>query len=172
MDNPPLPPDWGTPPPPLPSCRFSAELYEAGYPRIVNVDISEVCIAQMRVRHRDLDRMEWHVKDCTRLDFPDSTFDLVRGRPRRSPPPGYLRLCTLGPLGGFGFGILVLDGGRIPIEFIQFCMPYGLKALKILTALRCKFSFCFISPIKQTTQIPGGSGPPLPRRQLSLPGRR
>jgi len=57
--------------------KFSAELYEAGYPRIVNVDISEVCIAQMRARHRDLDRMEWHVKDCTRLDFPDSTFDLV-----------------------------------------------------------------------------------------------
>eukprot|EP00668_Euglena_longa_P028795 GGOE01036120.1.p1 GENE.GGOE01036120.1~~GGOE01036120.1.p1 ORF type:complete len:228 (+),score=65.13 GGOE01036120.1:78-761(+) len=57
--------------------RFSAQLYEAGFQNIVNVDISEVCITQMKARYKDLDRMEWLVKDCMKLDFPDASFDVV-----------------------------------------------------------------------------------------------
>lgn len=57
--------------------RFSAQLYEAGMHRITNVDISEVCITQMKARYKELDQMEWLVRDCTKLDFPDASFDLV-----------------------------------------------------------------------------------------------
>lgn len=57
--------------------RFSAQLYEAGFQNITNVDISDVCILQMKARYKDLDRMEWLIKDCTKLDFPDGSFDLV-----------------------------------------------------------------------------------------------
>lgn len=43
------------------SFRFSADLYGAGFPNVVNVDISEVCIAQMKERYKHLTAMTWQV---------------------------------------------------------------------------------------------------------------
>lgn len=57
--------------------RLSAQLYDAGFPNITNVDISEVVINQMRQRYKEMDRMEWLRGDVTKLDLPDSSFDLI-----------------------------------------------------------------------------------------------
>jgi cyclopropane fatty-acyl-phospholipid synthase-like methyltransferase len=57
--------------------RLSSQLYEAGYQNITNLDISEVCINQMKQRYKDMDKMEWIRMDATKLDFPDASFDLV-----------------------------------------------------------------------------------------------
>eukprot|EP00999_Lentomonas_sp_LEN2_P000228 NODE_1223_length_947_cov_98.546341_g1177_i0.p1 GENE.NODE_1223_length_947_cov_98.546341_g1177_i0~~NODE_1223_length_947_cov_98.546341_g1177_i0.p1 ORF type:complete len:230 (+),score=40.37 NODE_1223_length_947_cov_98.546341_g1177_i0:133-822(+) len=57
--------------------RLSAQLYEAGYQNITNVDISEVCTNQMKQRYKDMDKMEWVRMDATKMDFPDATYDLV-----------------------------------------------------------------------------------------------
>lgn len=57
--------------------RLSPQLYESGYPNIVNIDISEVVINQMRARYKELDRMEWLKMDVMKLEFPDNHFDLV-----------------------------------------------------------------------------------------------
>jgi ubiquinone/menaquinone biosynthesis C-methylase UbiE len=57
--------------------RLSSQLYESGYQNVTNIDCSEVVINQMKARCKDQDKMEWVVKDCTRMDFPDATFDLV-----------------------------------------------------------------------------------------------
>jgi len=57
--------------------RLSAQLYEAGYHNITNIDISEIVINQMKARYKDLDKMEWLLKDATKLDFPDNSYDLV-----------------------------------------------------------------------------------------------
>lgn len=57
--------------------RLSAQLYEAGFQNIVNIDISEVCINQMKSRYKDYDKMQWQKMDATKLEFPDSNFDLV-----------------------------------------------------------------------------------------------
>lgn len=57
--------------------RLSAQLYDAGYQHITNIDISDVVIGQMKARYKDLDKMEWLAKDAMKLDFPDASFDLV-----------------------------------------------------------------------------------------------
>jgi ubiquinone/menaquinone biosynthesis C-methylase UbiE len=57
--------------------RLSPQLYGSGFQNIVNVDISEVVIHQMRQRYKELDRMEWLRMDAMKLEFPDNTFDLV-----------------------------------------------------------------------------------------------
>lgn len=57
--------------------RLSAQLYEAGYRNITNCDISEVCINQMKNRYKDMEQMDWFVKDCAKLDYPSGSFDLV-----------------------------------------------------------------------------------------------
>jgi len=57
--------------------RLSAQLYEAGYCNIVNIDISDVVVQQMKARYRELDKMTWIRMDATRLEFPDASFDCV-----------------------------------------------------------------------------------------------
>lgn len=57
--------------------RLSPQLYESGYQNVVNIDISEVVINQMRARYKELDRMEWLKMDVMKLEFPDNHFDLV-----------------------------------------------------------------------------------------------
>jgi 2-polyprenyl-3-methyl-5-hydroxy-6-metoxy-1,4-benzoquinol methylase len=58
---------------------FSADLYDAGFRNITNVDISEVCIANMRRREAQRrPTMTWRTADCTDLAcFPDGSFDAV-----------------------------------------------------------------------------------------------
>ncbi|CUE91335.1 methyltransferase, putative [Bodo saltans] len=57
--------------------RLSPQLYESGYQNVVNIDISEVVVNQMRARYKELDRMEWLKMDVMKLEFPDNHFDLV-----------------------------------------------------------------------------------------------
>jgi SAM-dependent methyltransferase len=58
---------------------FSADLYDAGYHNVVNIDYSEPVIERMRDRHeKSRPGMEWIVMDMTRMDaFPDGSFDCV-----------------------------------------------------------------------------------------------
>ena len=58
---------------------FSADLYDAGYHNIVNIDYSGVVINRMRAEHT-LSRpgMTWLEMDMTKLEFPQGTvFDIV-----------------------------------------------------------------------------------------------
>ena len=57
--------------------RFSADLYDAGYKHIVNIDYSEVVIQRMKLVHADRSLMQWEVMDMTHLTFPDELFDVV-----------------------------------------------------------------------------------------------
>ena len=59
--------------------EFSADLYDAGFPHITNIDISAVCIEMMREREGERrPEMAWEVADCTDLSqFPDDSFDAV-----------------------------------------------------------------------------------------------
>lgn len=55
---------------------FSAELYEAGYQQIVNVDIAEAAIKKMQEKFADL-AMQWRVMDATAMSLEDASFDLA-----------------------------------------------------------------------------------------------
>ena len=57
--------------------RLSPLMYEAGLTNITNVDISDVVINQMRARYKEMDRMEWLKMDVMKLEFQDSTYDVV-----------------------------------------------------------------------------------------------
>lgn len=59
--------------------QFSADLYDAGFPHITNIDISAVCIETMRQREGlRRPKMKWEVADCTDLSqFTDNSFDVV-----------------------------------------------------------------------------------------------
>ena len=57
--------------------RLSPQLYEAGIHNIINVDISEVVVQQMRARFKEMDKMEWLRMDVMKLEFPDNAFDVV-----------------------------------------------------------------------------------------------
>jgi SAM-dependent methyltransferase len=62
---------------------FSADLYDAGYTNIVNLDYSATVIDNMKARHGNLrPRMTWICGDMTRLaesfaDKPGTVFDIV-----------------------------------------------------------------------------------------------
>lgn len=57
--------------------RLSPQLYDCGVHQIINIDISEVAISQMRARYREMDKMMWARMDVTRLEFPEASFDVV-----------------------------------------------------------------------------------------------
>lgn len=58
---------------------FSADLYDAGYTQIVNIDYAPAVIAAMRARHAAVrPAMEWRVMDMTAMDaLGDASFDVV-----------------------------------------------------------------------------------------------
>lgn len=54
--------------------QLSVELHKAGYTNMVNIDISSVCVANMKEEYPELSFLEM---DMTRLSFSDNSFDLV-----------------------------------------------------------------------------------------------
>eukprot|EP00927_Polykrikos_kofoidii_P071202 TRINITY_DN67501_c0_g1_i1.p1 TRINITY_DN67501_c0_g1~~TRINITY_DN67501_c0_g1_i1.p1 ORF type:complete len:341 (+),score=59.98 TRINITY_DN67501_c0_g1_i1:206-1228(+) len=54
--------------------ELSGEMLQAGYQRIVNIDISESVVAKMK---RKLPQCEWRVMDATSMDFDECCFDLA-----------------------------------------------------------------------------------------------
>jgi len=54
--------------------QLSVELHKAGYTNMVNIDISSVCVANMKEEYPELSFLEM---DMTRLSFPENSFDLV-----------------------------------------------------------------------------------------------
>eukprot|EP01036_Dinobryon_divergens_P022612 gene22612-30885_t len=58
--------------------EFSAQLYDAGFVNITNLDFSEVVIDEMRKKNLHRPRMQWHVGDMTSMTaYTDQSFDLV-----------------------------------------------------------------------------------------------
>ncbi|KAJ1905703.1 hypothetical protein IWQ60_012226, partial [Tieghemiomyces parasiticus] len=53
------------------------DMYRDGYRNLVNIDFSEVVIANMRQRCADLTDMTWEVMDIRNLQFDEAHFDLV-----------------------------------------------------------------------------------------------
>eukprot|EP01033_Poteriospumella_lacustris_P000825 gene825-588_t len=65
----------------IPGCgnaNLGADLYDAGFLNITNIDISTVVINQMTDLHRTKEEMEFSNMDARRMEFiPDQCFDLV-----------------------------------------------------------------------------------------------
>ncbi|EHB17542.1 Methyltransferase-like protein 13 [Heterocephalus glaber] len=60
------------------SSELSGQLYDVGYQDMVNIDISEVVIKQMRERNaRRRPQMSFLKMDMTRMEFPDASFQVV-----------------------------------------------------------------------------------------------
>nr|XP_006128863.2 methyltransferase-like protein 13 [Pelodiscus sinensis] len=58
--------------------ELSEQMYDVGYQDIMNVDISEVVIKQMRERNADRrPKMSFLVMDMLQMDFPDARFQVV-----------------------------------------------------------------------------------------------
>ena len=57
--------------------NFSADLYDAGYENITNIDFSNICILNMREKNANRPKMLWQVMDMTALAYPDQSFDVV-----------------------------------------------------------------------------------------------
>lgn len=55
---------------------MSAQMHEAGYKRIINIDISASAVKKMEEQYADL-AMEWHVMDATAMTFEDASMDLA-----------------------------------------------------------------------------------------------
>lgn len=57
---------------------FSADLYDAGYEHIVNIDFSQTVIDKMQQMHQEKrPNMTWLVMDMTAMTFADEEFDVV-----------------------------------------------------------------------------------------------
>ena len=54
--------------------QLSVELHKAGYTNMVNIDISPVCVANIKAEFPELSFLEM---DMTKLGFPANSFDLV-----------------------------------------------------------------------------------------------
>lgn len=60
------------------NAKLSAQMYDSGFKNMLNVDISEVVIEQMKEKYSESHPgMTWEVKDATALDLPDAGYDLV-----------------------------------------------------------------------------------------------
>lgn len=58
--------------------KLSDELYDAGFHKIENVDISEVVIRQMSSKNKERrPLMNYHVMDMLEMTFEDSSFDCI-----------------------------------------------------------------------------------------------
>lgn len=58
--------------------ELSEQLYDVGYQDIVNIDISEVVIKQMKERNASRrPRMSFLKMDMTQMEFPDASFQVV-----------------------------------------------------------------------------------------------
>ena len=52
-------------------------MYDDGYHNILNTDISEVVISQMKARNTERPGMGWEVDDCLQMKYEDEQFDVV-----------------------------------------------------------------------------------------------
>lgn len=52
-------------------------MYKDGYKNIVNIDISEIVIKQMKLRNIKNTKMTWLVMDCLKMEFKDNEFDAI-----------------------------------------------------------------------------------------------
>ena len=59
------------------NANFSEDLYDAGYENIWNIDISSVCIEQMKERNKNRKKMVYEVMDVCDLKYPDNFFDVA-----------------------------------------------------------------------------------------------
>lgn len=56
---------------------LTEKMYDDGYENIVNIDTSDIVIAQMLDRNRHRTNMTWSVMDATQTTFSDDSFDLI-----------------------------------------------------------------------------------------------
>jgi len=59
------------------NARLSEEMYEDGYQKITNVDISNVVVKAMQEKYRDKPGMTYNQMDGRAMEFPESNFDVV-----------------------------------------------------------------------------------------------
>ena len=60
-----------------PKADQGEDMYDDGYTTVSNIDISKVCIDQMVEKYRDKTGLTWQQMNCTALEFPDESFDVV-----------------------------------------------------------------------------------------------
>lgn len=56
---------------------MSYEMTQTTFKKVVSIDISSIVIEQMRQRYSGNDALEWEVMDCSKMTFPDKSFDAV-----------------------------------------------------------------------------------------------
>lgn len=59
------------------NAELSEEMYDDGYRNSVNIDISNICIAEMKERSKHRVGMQWLEMDAMDMSFEDETFDIV-----------------------------------------------------------------------------------------------
>merc|ERR1711939_152863 len=59
------------------TARFSGQMYDEGYENITNIDISDVCIAQMQKLYREKSNMQWVMMDVRMMSFDSGSFDFI-----------------------------------------------------------------------------------------------
>ena len=57
--------------------RLSEDMYDDGFTTISNIDISKVCVDQMVEKYLDKTGLTWQQMNCSALEFPDESFDVV-----------------------------------------------------------------------------------------------
>ncbi|KAJ7521159.1 hypothetical protein O6H91_19G040400 [Diphasiastrum complanatum] len=92
----------------VPGCgnsELSAQMYDAGFHHITNIDFCQAVIREMLHKHaRSRPRMMWRVMDMTNMQFPGKSFDVVMdkggldallGEPEEDPTTGRLFLSEV-----------------------------------------------------------------------------
>ncbi|KAK8797588.1 hypothetical protein WA158_005934 [Blastocystis sp. Blastoise] len=57
--------------------NITGDMYKDGYKYITNIDISSVCIQQMKTKYASTPEIQWDVMDVCHMTYSDESFDFI-----------------------------------------------------------------------------------------------
>lgn len=115
------------------NAELTEDMYDDGYRRIINMDISSVVIDQMRERNLHRPEMTWEIGDALDMSYEDEYFDVVVDKSRCLNNTGTLDAILCGENSFFNAAKLTKEVQRVlKTGGIYLIISYGHPRTRIM----------------------------------------